>query len=150
MLQDPRLRWKLYGAGTWPRGVSSGDIPDDQVTRFLGSGRVAPCISEPHTHTHGSDLPERIFKAALSGALVVHDPALRVERYLPSALVGRDPDELVDLCVHYSRPEQQQERIAPQGRQRREVLDGHTYHHRLREIPGALGFKDAAGRMIRA
>ena len=115
---------------------------------FLGSGRVAPCIAEPHTLKHGIDVPERMFKAALCGALVIHDPVPDLAKLMPSVVVSQNPDNFRDLCIHYSNPAHAAQRVDLAWRQRREGLDGHTYHHRLRGLLAATGFRDAADKMI--
>ncbi len=68
VLKDSGLSSKVFGWGDWQDGLCSGKLPDRSVSAFFNSGRVAPCISEPHTHRYGIDLPERVFKTALCGA----------------------------------------------------------------------------------
>jgi len=143
-----RISYRLHGWGDWPPGVCSGVLPEDQACRFLNAGRVGPCISEKHTHTHGIDIPERAFKVALCGSLVVHDPAVSIKRMIPSALVATNQQQFQDWVVHYSRPEHAAERIELTKRQQTEVLSAHTYHHRMATLLDAVGFKDHAQGML--
>lgn len=147
VLADPRLSYKVYGWGEWPTGISSGHLPDSDARQFLSQGRVAPCISEPHTQLHGFDIPERMFKAALSGTLVIHDPVPDIKQLMPSLVVSQNPANFLDLCVHYSRPAQAVERAALAAQQCREVLESHTYHHRVRTLLEATGFAAEGRRM---
>jgi hypothetical protein len=80
VLRDKTISHMVRGWGTWPDNLCGGTITDSEVPILLASCRIAPCISEPHTLAHGIDLPERVFKAALSGAVVVHDPAKGLDR----------------------------------------------------------------------
>lgn len=148
VLRDPRISYSLCGWGEWPEGMSRGRLGDDEVCQFMASGRVAPCISEPHTQQYGFDVPERMFKAALCGVLVVHDPVPDIKKLMPSVVVSQNPSNFLDLCVHYSRPAHAAERMELARAQRREVLDGQTYHHRLRGLLEATGFRVAALQMI--
>ena len=148
MLADERITSRVYGWGEWPPGISLGKLDDNQVCQFLGSGRVAPCISEPHTQQYGFDIPERMFKAALCGTLVIHDSVPDLKKLMPSVLVSQSPSNFLDLCVHYSRSANSNDRIELARLQRREVLDGQTYHHRMRTLLEAVGFTNEADNMV--
>lgn len=140
--------YKLHGWGEWPPHICSGVLAEDKVCQFLGNGRVGPCISEKHTHEYGIDIPERAFKVALCGTLVVHDAAVAIRRMIPSAIIATNPTQFRDYCIHYSKPENAAERIEITNRQRSEVLSAHTYHHRMSALLSKLGFHDEARAML--
>jgi len=140
--------YKLHGWGDWPSNICSGILAEDQVNRFLGSGRVGPCISERHTHEYGIDIPERAFKVALCGTLVVHDAVVAIRRMIPSAIIATNPDQFRNYCLHFAKPENAAERIEVTNRQRNEVLEAHTYHHRMATLFAALGFHTEAQQML--
>jgi len=146
ILQEHKLSYKLHGWGEWPQNMCSGILPDDMACRFLNSGKIGPCISEQHTHSYGIDIPERAFKVALCGSLIIHDPVIAVRRMIPSALVASSPTQFKDYCHHFS--ENDKERIDIVAKQRQEVLSGHTYHHRISLLLKQLGFDDEAHHMI--
>ena len=146
-LNKRKLRSSVRGWGDWPDGVCNGPLPEDQANEFLNSGRVVPCISEIHTHTHGIDVPERVFKSALCGALPVHDAVPALTQLLSSVVVAQTPQNFVDLCVHYA--ENETERLTKLAEVQREVLLNHTYHHRMSRLFAALGFKQDAENMVR-
>jgi hypothetical protein len=133
----------IYGWGNWPGGTL-GQPSDADVPALLARTKVGPCISEPHTHRFGIDLPERVFKVALSGAVAVHDPAHHLEMVLANVLIGHDPVEYVELCQHWLTASET-DRAALATRQRQEVLAGHTYFHRLARLLHALNFSPAEG-----
>lgn len=147
-LNDARISKTVHGWGDWPVGMCLGELPDSEVRGFLNSGRVGPCISEPHTLEYGFDLPERLFKVALCGALVVHDPVPGLSRYMPSAVVASSSSEFIDKIIYYSSETNTQERIDLVRRQRSEVLENHTYDHRVAGLLGALGFHDVSTSML--
>lgn len=148
LLEHKVVTYKLHGWGDWQRGLCSGGLADDLACEFLNSGRIGPCISEQHTHSHGIDIPERAFKVALCGGLVVHDAAITVKRMIPSALVASNPQQFHDYVKHFSQPENQAERIELVAKQQQEVLSEHTYHHRLAGLFRTLGLDAEADHML--
>jgi hypothetical protein len=148
LINEKKLSYKLHGWGDWPAGVCSGVLAEDQPCRFLNSGKIGPCISEKHTHEHGIDIPERAFKVALCGTLVVHDATIAIRRMIPSAVVSSNPSQFRDYCHHFCDPANEQERAKLATAQRMEVLAAHTYHHRCAGLLSALGFEGEAHHML--
>lgn len=148
LLSRNDISFKLHGWGDWPANLCSGRISDDQIVNFFNSGRVGPCIAEKHTHSHGIDIPERAFKVALCGALIVHDAVPALRAMIPSAVIATNADQFREYCRYFSRPENAAERLKLAEAQRQEVLAAHTYHHRIATLFQALGFDDAAQSML--
>ena len=96
-------------------------------------------MSEPHTHAIGIDLPERVFKVILAGAIALHDPAANVARVLPSLPVAASPEAYLALGGRLLALDEPARR-ALSRRLVAEVLAGHTYHHRMAGLLAALGF----------
>lgn len=142
------LKSRVMGWGDWPPGICEGILPEDQSKAFLNSGRVGPCISEIHTHQHGLDIPERAFKLALCGTLVIHDTIPTLKRMMPNAVVSQNAENFVDLVKHYTRPENAAERQELAEKQRQDVLSANTYHHRMSTLFAALGFANEAKGMF--
>ena len=147
-IDQPGVTYKLYGWGEWPSRYCSGTLADDKVAAFFQSGRVAPCISEPHTQRYGIDVPERVWKVALSGALAIHDPVPSLRNQCKSIIIAQNPTDYSKLCLYYSRAVNAEERVAKVKEQRAEILANHTYHHRLAGLLRAVGFTDAADDML--
>lgn len=148
VLKIADLKSKVRGWGEWPPGICDGILPEDAAAIFLNNGRIGPCISEIHTHQYGIDIPERAFKVALCGTLVIHDPVPTLKRMIPSAVVSQNPQNFEDLCKHYTRPENDAERQELVNKQRMEVLNAHTYHHRMQTLLSALGFTEEAAGLV--
>lgn len=148
VLRDKAIIRKVYGWGTWPENLCAGPIEDNDVPILLANCKVAPCISEPHTIRYGIDLPERVFKAILSGAVAVHDPAFNISRYLPkSAIWAETPSgyhaKIKDLLRLSDSDLKEIARM-----QRQDVLLAHTYHHRMATLMAVLGFNDTATLLL--
>tara|TARA_R110000751_G_scaffold23590_7_gene65194 strand:+ start:3213 stop:4160 length:948 start_codon:yes stop_codon:yes gene_type:complete len=148
VLQSSEFDCKVHGWGDWPDGVCSGFLAEDSAGSFLNSGKIGPCISEMHTHKYSIDIPERAFKVALSGSLVIHDPVPSLKNLFSSAIVAKNADDYFDLCKYYL--EHDDERLEIVAQQQKEVLDNHTYHHRLSVLLATLGFDEESKEMLRS
>lgn len=132
---------KIYGWGDWPSGSSLGNISDGDVVTLYNQAKFIPCISEPHTHIHGIDLPERVFKAILCGAVAVHDP-VSVATCIDSIIYLTDTPAIDDICNN------EETRVAIWTKQHNNVLSGHTYHHRLSNLLSVLGFSAESSKLL--
>lgn len=148
ILHDSRMNYKLHGWGDWQKGISSGILAEDAVVGFFNSGKVGPCIAEKHTHSHGIDIPERVWKVALCGTLAIHDAVPTIRQHLPSVVVARDPTDMLELCHHYSRPQFATQRDEVAEQQRNDVLGNHTYHHRMAGLLRQLGYHAEADALL--
>ena len=148
VFQDKTIHNAVYGWGGWPFDFYKGIATDEQVPMLLASCKVAPCVSEPHTIKYGIDLPERVFKAALSGAVVVHDAARTITRHIPSVIIAPTP-HIYHQTIKYVISMSDTDRAKVAIQQRQEVLASHTYHHRLAVLFEALGFV-AEAKLLRS
>ena len=144
--EEEQISYCVRGWGEWPGYINQGILPEDQANEFLNRGRVAPCISEQHSHQYGIDIPERMFKAPLCGALIIHDPVPTVRDFVKSAIIAVNADNFYDLIRHYCLNES--ERLEVVEKQRQEILDEHTYHHRISSLFSAVGFNNEAMEMV--
>ena len=149
VLNSYRGRWKLYGWGEWPISASGGELPNDQANDFYNSGRVAPCISEIHTHTHNIDIPERVFKACATGCLAIHDSVPIISRVIPGLPVAKDPNDFLALHAHYLTPSSEKELSDLAKRCQDHVLKNHTYHVRMSRLLHSLGFTKESTELLR-
>lgn len=127
----------VRGWGDWPSELNVNGIEDNQVNALFNRAKVAPCISEIHTHTHGIDLPERVFKTAAAGCLPIHDNVLNLHRYLPSVPTAGDPDKFKKLIMYYASNDSERTELCK--RIKMEVMSAHTYHHRMATLLNAVG-----------
>ncbi len=137
---------RIHGWGGWRTWrdwrslLRSSKIADEDVRVLLSSARIGPVVHEPHSAIYGIDVPERVFKVPLCGALAISDPSASLHRYFPEDILpmGHSPREYRDLIDHYLANEQ--ERLMLADRQRRHVLAHHTYLNRMQSMMAALGF----------
>lgn len=137
---------KVYGWGQWPKGVCEGELSQNQAPAFLASGRVGPCVSEKHTLVHGIDVPERVFKVALSGTLAIHDPIPGFDKVFPDVILADNPQDYANKCYYYTKNDTVRDTLIK--KQQNYVLNNHTYHHRLYVLLKSLGFMEEAQAML--
>tara|TARA_R110000751_G_scaffold6623_5_gene28186 strand:+ start:2791 stop:3753 length:963 start_codon:yes stop_codon:yes gene_type:complete len=143
---DEGMSYSVRGWGEWPSGICEGILPEDQSCQFLNRGRIAPCISEQHTQQFGIDVPERAFKVALCGALIIHDPVISVRSFIESAIISANAGNFYDLIRHYHHNEEERQELVK--KQQEEILLAHTYHHRVAGLLDSVGYKTEAEAMI--
>jgi 2-polyprenyl-3-methyl-5-hydroxy-6-metoxy-1,4-benzoquinol methylase len=83
------------------------------------------------------DLNMRVFEAMASGSLLLTDEAkgsglIELFQDRKHLVIYRDEKELLELTDYYLRNDDERERIAEEGM--REVLNRHTYKHRISEM----------------
>lgn len=140
VLRDSSLSHAVYGWGKWPSDLSVTRAPESRVPSLLSSAKVGPCVAEAHTLRHGVDIPERVFKIALSGTIAVHDPVAGLRDVLETVPIANSPNAYHDKIRSLAKSDTP--RITKCARrQYREVFGKHTYHHRLAELLKFLGFK---------
>jgi hypothetical protein len=144
-----KLSRTVYGWGKWPPYLAVTEASDAQVVMALSTAKVGPCVSEPHTIQHGIDIPERVFKVILSGAVPVHDPVPGIRKLIPGLLVGNNPDEYRDLVMAAVKTSPQK-RLSLVEEYYDVVFDRHTYHHRLSALLSQLGFNQEAQTLLKA
>jgi hypothetical protein len=138
---------KIMGWGGW-QGVNgyAGVVPDsDSGREFLASGKVGPCMCEPHTTKFGIDIPERFFKLALCKTLPIVDYIPNFDRYYKSGsyLMARNPGEYFDLVTNYANnPTFDKARIEYTEEIFKQTRLKHTYMNRMRDLCAGLGINN--------
>ena len=126
--------YKIYGSGNqgWPNNLSSGRIGEEEEATFLASCKILPCFSEPHSHNTGFDIPERMYKAALSGALVLHDNVKDIHKIFPNIITFNSASDLKNKIDYYLKHDEERKKLAEE--QRLYILNNHTYLHRIKKM----------------
>lgn len=143
-----RFKSRWYG-WSGPQGLWNGKVNDEEIVRKLfSSARICPTVVEPHTTTYGIDMPERIFKVAACGGLVISDPVDDMDDYFAPGTVittKNGPDYMTKCAEWISKSDN--ERAEQAKKLTREVLTKHTYFHRVQHLLRNLGFNDEASDM---
>ena len=135
-----KFKYKIAGWGGWPDNISSGTTTDPEVVELLSESLIAPCICEPHTTIYGIDVPERIFKVSLCGALAISDIFKDIEYLFPNNMIpiADTPEKYSELIKYYLDHSEEREELVK--KQREYILNTHTYVHRTYEILKSIGY----------
>jgi spore maturation protein CgeB len=120
----------IYGWGGWENTKFNyqGQINTKDMVSLFNMTRICPAISEPHTHTYGIDIPERIFKTALCDCLTITDKIVNFD-FTPMA---KTPKEMVELVEYYLINEKKRKDLSRE--QKDYVLKNHTYIIRVNKL----------------
>jgi hypothetical protein len=137
-------RMTVFGYSRWPYAGYGGPISAEEEPALLRKARLCPAINEPHAEILGGDICERVYKVLGSGGMCVTDTtaAHRDIFAADELLVPRDlnhyhalvEDVLNDdgLCFAY------------REKNRKAVINRHTYAHRARRILEELSIESGA------
>lgn len=146
LLQSAGLKYRVAGWGDWPPEMSVKELALGEENAFFNTGKIGPCMSEPHTHTYGIDMPERAFKLALAGVLYIHDAKAAISQVLEASVAASDPDEYIRLHRHFINMPDKRDSLAQS--QKLEILSSHTYHHRLANLLYNCGYTAESQRLV--
>ncbi len=142
---------KIMGWGGW-QGVNgyAGVIPDsDSGREFLASGKVGPCMCEPHTTKFGIDIPERFFKLALCKTLPIVDYIPNFNRYYDQkcVLMAQNPSEYLDLVTNYANnADFNKNRIELTEEIYKQTKLNHTYLNRMKDLCAGLNIDELVSK----
>lgn len=132
LCEDKRLNIKIFGNGKWPYGQYLGLIEDAQMKDLFASSQICLNISEPHSTDLGFDIIERVFKVPTCNSLMISDRVQEIEDMdYPIPTYETIDDIMYSLDECKCNPKKRIETIQEQ---KKWVLDGHTYFHRVRDI----------------
>jgi spore maturation protein CgeB len=92
--------YKIYGSN-WPTNLQITKIDNNKEAKFLSECKILVCISESQSIRYGIDIPERVYKAILSGALVIHDNVFEIEKIIPDIVIFKNCNELKEKIDYY-------------------------------------------------
>lgn len=150
ILKDNNLKKMVMGWGKWPIKINNDIVREcsyEQKLQAFQQSKVCPCISEPHTSQYGIDVPERVFKVILSGALAIHDNVKDIKEAIPSVVLGKDPSDYREKIYKFIKDGTK--RNDRWKEQYKDVISNHTYHHRLSGLLSALEFGSFADQMLK-
>jgi len=140
VIKELGSKFAIAGWGGWD-GFNSykGSIPDNDPGRtFLSRAKVGPCICEPHTSVYGIDIPERVFKVILCGVMPVMDKVAGFDKVINGVPTADDPAEYKRLVIEHAN-DFNRDKVNYLIMQ---ILQSHTYLHRMRNICKATGFEE--------
>jgi hypothetical protein len=133
LCNDFRYKIKIFGNSLWPVPQYCGYVNNEEVRHVLSSATICPQLHEPHSQDFGFDVSERTFKLLSNKCFVVSDYVEGLHKLIPKGIVyATDPKEFADYIAYFvENPDKRLEYIQ-NGYE--EVMNNHTYFHRVRDI----------------
>lgn len=116
--------YKIYGSN-WPRNLQITKLDNNNEAKFLSECKILVCISESQSIQYGIDIPERVYKAILSGALVIHDNVFEIEKIISDIVIFNNCNELKEKIDYYLLNEDERKEKA--NKQYNTVINNYTY-----------------------
>ena len=109
------------------------NLSHEQECALLYNSKVCLNLHDAYQRKLGLDTNERTFKSLGLNGLLVSDTVAQLNRLFPSVRTSLDAEELVQITKDYlSLTEQELNDIKNKNRQ--DILDNHTYVHRVEEL----------------
>lgn len=142
----------IYGWGkSWPNkpGFHNVMLPDVEVSTLFSSAKICPSVSESHTSVHPIDVPERVFKVPAAGGFTIHTPSPAIKDLFGDTIpMAKNVTEWLELINHYLSHDNL--RIDLAKKQRKLILDKHTYFDRCVGIAKIINNNDLVNKLLEA
>jgi hypothetical protein len=126
-------RIKIFGNNPWPVPQYCGYIQNEIVKDVLASATICPNLSEPHSQIFGFDIIERPFKLLSNKCFVISDYVEGLNKLFGEKLVmAKSPVEFWEKIDYFIKNPNERLSYIQQGY--KEVVNKHTYFHRVSEI----------------
>lgn len=124
---------KIFGNAHWPVVQYCGYIPTEMAKHALASATICPQLHEPHSTYYGFDMSERTFKLLSNKCFVISDYVEGLYKLFGENLVmAKTPEEFKKLVDHYLKNPDERQQFIDAGY--KEVMNNHTYFHRVKDI----------------
>ena len=143
LCNDFKYQIKIFGNSPWPVPQYCGYVQNELTRDIFASATICPNLSEPHSQDFGFDIIERPFKLLANKCFVISDYVEGLKKLFPYSIVSaRDPKEFVYYIEHFLKnPDKRFEHIQSGYN---DVMNNHTYFHRVKDIFSKLGLNSQA------
>jgi len=138
---------KIFGNQNWGIPNYCGFINDEDAKHALSSSKICPNISEPHSNEYGYDIVERPFKLLSNKCFVISDHVQDLEDIIKGIVYVKSPEEFKEKIDYYLNNEEERSSIANLGYS--EVMNNHTYFHRIANIFTNINLQHEADHVMR-
>jgi len=134
---------RIFGNQSWGIPSYCGKLAPGHGRNFLASATVCANVSELHSQDFGYDMIERPFKLLSNKCFVISDHVEDLKMLFPSQIVfAETPEQFHSEVRKWIKPEMADERQVIIDAGYAEVMDKHTYFHRVHDIFENLGMPD--------
>lgn len=128
-----KYKIKIFGNAHWPVPQYCGYVQNELVRDILASATICPQLHEPHSQEFGFDISERTFKLLSNKCFVISDYVEGLEKLFENKLeMAKSPEIFWEKIEHYIKNPDERLSLIKKGY--KEVMEKHTYFHRVRDI----------------
>ena len=143
LCNDFRYKIKIFGNAPWPVPQYCGYVQNELVRDILASATICPQLHEPHSQEFGFDVSERTFKLLSNKCFVISDYVEGLNLIFGDKIVmTKSPEEFRERIDYFIKNPDERIPYIEQGY--KEVINNHTYFHRVRDIFNNLGLTSHA------
>ena len=133
LCNDFKYRIKIFGNSPWPVPQYCGYVQNELTRDILASATICPQLHEPHSQDFGFDMSERTFKLLANKCFVVSDYVEGLNLLFGDKIVmAKSPEEFREKIDYFLQNPDERLPYIQQGHE--EVMNKHTYFHRVAEI----------------
>jgi hypothetical protein len=146
---DYKYRIKIFGNSHWPVAQYCGFAPPEMARHILASATITPQLHEPHSTAFGFDTSERTFKLLANRCFCISDYVEGLDKLFglrDRLVMARTPEEFKEMVDYYLKHPEKRQPYIDAGY--KEVMDKHTYFHRVRDIFNNLGLAGYANKAM--
>lgn len=133
LCNEKKYTIKIFGNSHWPVVQYCGFLQNEYVKHAMKSADICINLSEPHSQVYGFDIIEKPFKLLSNKCFVISDYVEGLHKLFGENLVmAKTPEEFKKLVDHYLKNPDERQPFIDTGY--KEVMNNHTYFHRVRDI----------------
>jgi hypothetical protein len=138
---------KIFGNSNWPVPQYCGYVQNEIVKDVLASATICPQLHEIHSQDFGFDMSERTFKILSNKCFVISDYVKGLEMLFGDKLIlATSPNDFWEKIDYFIKNPDERLPYIQQGYD--EVINRHTYFHRVSEIFTKLGLLSQAQKCM--
>jgi hypothetical protein len=138
LCNDFKYNIKIFGNNPWPVPQYCGFVQNELAKDITASATICPQLHEPHAQKFGFDLSERAFKLLSNKCFVISDYVEGLNQLFgEKLLLAKSPEDFWEKVDHFIKNPEDRLPYIQQGYD--EVIEKHTYFHRIRDIFTHLG-----------
>lgn len=133
LCNDFKYKIKIFGNSPWPIPQYCGHVQSELTRDILASATICPQLHEPHSQEFGFDLSERTFKLLSNKCFVISDYVEGLNLLFgDKLLLAKSPEDFWEKIDYFIKnPDKRLEYVK---RGYNEVIEKHTYFHRIKDI----------------
>ena len=143
LCNDFKYKIKIFGNSHWPVPQYCGFVYNELIKDVFASATICPNLSEPHSQDFGFDIIERPFKLLSNKCFMISDYVEGLNMVFGDKIVmAKSPEDFWEKIDYFIKNPDDRLEYIQNGFN--EVINHHTYFHRVEDIFRKLNMKTHA------